>query len=237
MSSKVPQITTRRQKRQISTRTRLLEAAYEIMSTKGVSDTSIQEITDRADIGFGTFYNYFSSKDAIAAHVLDCVIHNLGQRNRLAASEAAVRDPVVVISNSVRLTAREMRTNPMWRWWLKRTDLMAYRMLIGFRTFGLEDMAAAQAAGTLNLPHEDAETAWRFLIWLLAGTITDIVNYGQSETQEKRMVEAIMLLMGVESERAIEISQLTLPAYPDLPVDFSFVLHESSPTSEVKGAN
>lgn len=216
--------TNRRQKRQIRTRAGLIKAAYEIMSKKGVSDTSIQEITDRADVGFGTFYNYFESKDALAEQVLDCVIHNLGQRNRLATERLNETDPVAVISTSVRLTAREMRTNPMWRWWLKRTDLMVHRMLIGFRPFGLHDMAEAQKAAALSLPHRDADTAWRFLIWLLAGTITDIVTYGQSDTQESRMAEAIMRVMGVAPEHAIAVSRLPLPDYPDLPVDFSFSL-------------
>lgn len=227
----------RRQKRQVRTRARLIKAAYEIMSDKGVSDTSIKEITDRADVGFGTFYNYFPSKDALAEQVLDCVIHNLGERNRLATAKLTETDPVAVISNSVRLTAREMRTNAMWRWWLKRTDLMVHRMLIGFEQFGLHDMAEAQKSGALTLPHNDPHTAWRFLIWLLAGTITDIVNYGQSEAQESRMAEAIMRVMGVLPEHAIEVSQLPLPNYPNLPIDFGFYLLEGDKGEQLKDAS
>ncbi len=124
------------QKRQIRTRARLLEAAHDLMSEQGVDVTTIQEITARADVGFGTFYSYFESKDDIAAKVLDCVIHTLGLRNRRANEVAGITDPVAVISNSVRLTAHEMRTDPMWRWWLMRTDLMVQRMNAGFGVFG-----------------------------------------------------------------------------------------------------
>lgn len=216
----------RRKTKRIRTRASLVQAAYEIMSTKGVSKTSIQEITDRADVGFGTFYNYFSSKEELAEHVLDCVINNLGLRNREATRELSADDPMAVISNSVRLTAREMRTNPMWRWWLKRSDLMVHRMLVGFRPFGLSDMRMAVQSGDLKLPHDDADTAWRFLIWLLAGTITDIVIYGEPESQEIRMAESIMRVMGASSEEAIRISKLPLPELPELTLDFSFVLQD-----------
>lgn len=212
------------QKRQVRTRARLIRSAYEIMSAKGVDGTAIQEVTEAADIGFGTFYNYFASKDELAENVLDCVIHNLGQRNRLANQRAGVTDPLAIISNSVRLTAREMRSNPMWRWWLKRTDLMVRRMRLGFKPFGLADMALAVESGTLSLPHDDAETAWSYLIWLLAGTITDLVEEELPASQETRMAEAILRVMGVPNDRAETVAALPLPRLPPLDIDFNFRL-------------
>jgi AcrR family transcriptional regulator len=212
------------QKRQLRTRTRLLQAAYELMSEQGVDDTTIQQITTQADVGFGTFYSYFDSKDAIAEQVLDCVIHNLGLRNRAANVEAGIDDAVSVIANSVRLTAREMRLNPMWRWWLKRTDLMVRRMNVGFRYFGIEDLQAANESGLLNLPDGDVEVSWNYLIWLLAGTITDIVEGICPPEAETTMAEAIMRVMGVQGDHAARASHAPLPSYPDINVDFSFQL-------------
>ena len=52
------------------------------MSTAGVDATTIQQITDAADIGFGTFYNYYDGKDDLAQDVLDCMIHNIGRAQR-----------------------------------------------------------------------------------------------------------------------------------------------------------
>jgi AcrR family transcriptional regulator len=166
----------RLQNRQAKTRSRLLEAAYRLMSKKGVNDTAIQEITDLADVAFGTFYNYFESKDDIAAQVLDCVIRALGHRNVEANRDAGVTDPILIVANSVRLVAQEMMKNPIWRWWVQRPDLVVERMRDGFKPFGLYDMDKAVEAGLYQIAGDDRETAWSFLIWLLAGGIKDILD-------------------------------------------------------------
>src|SRR5262245_62806903 len=58
-------------RRRDETRSRLLSAAREVMARKGIGSTSIQEITDTADVGFGSFYNHFPSKEAIADAVME----------------------------------------------------------------------------------------------------------------------------------------------------------------------
>ena len=41
---------------------RLLDNAFRLFTKKGVKDTSVQEITDSADVAKGTFYLYFKDK-------------------------------------------------------------------------------------------------------------------------------------------------------------------------------
>ena len=41
---------------------RLLTTAFELFTEKGIKDTSIQEIVDRANVAKGTFYLYFKDK-------------------------------------------------------------------------------------------------------------------------------------------------------------------------------
>ncbi|MBR1385414.1 MAG: TetR/AcrR family transcriptional regulator [Bacilli bacterium] len=41
---------------------KLLSAAFELFTNKGVNNTSIQEIADKAGVGKGTFYLYFKDK-------------------------------------------------------------------------------------------------------------------------------------------------------------------------------
>lgn len=220
------------QKRQLRTRANLARVAHKLMSEQGIDATTIQQITAEADVGFGTFYNYFQSKDEIAEKVLDCVIHNLGVRNREANRLAGVSDPVAVIAFSVRLTAREMLTDPMWNWWIRRTDLMVRRMNAGFRVFGYQDMAAAQQEGLLHLPDSNVEISWSYLIWLLAGTITDLMEGQAPPEAEAMMTQAIMRVMGVDPEHAAKVARAELPEYPDLDVDFSFSLDQFSQDAE-----
>ena len=44
---------------------RLLEAATQLMFLRAVDDATVQEITDIADVGKGTFFNYFRSKEYV----------------------------------------------------------------------------------------------------------------------------------------------------------------------------
>ena len=45
-----------------SKESKLLDTAFKLFTSKGVKDTSIQEIVDNADVGKGTFYLYFKDK-------------------------------------------------------------------------------------------------------------------------------------------------------------------------------
>jgi AcrR family transcriptional regulator len=198
------------------------------MSRKGVDGTTIQEITDHADVGFGTFYNYFQSKDDLATQVLDCVINNLGRRNDLVTRSTRLTDPVEIVATSVRCVAREMMTNPVWVWWVKRPDLIVERMRAGFRPFGMRDMARAVEAGAYSIADEDMDTAWSFLIWLLAGGIKDIVDGYRPAKAESLLAEAVMRVMGVPLDKARKVARTRLPPYPDLEIDFSFVLDEQA---------
>jgi AcrR family transcriptional regulator len=225
----------RTQKRRAKTRVKLVKAAYAIMSKKGVDSTTIQEITDAADVGFGTFYNYFDTKDDIAARVLDCIVKTLGQRNDLANKAAKARDPVLIVSNSVRFVAREMMTNPIWQWWLKRPDLMVERMRAGFKPFGIRDMQKAIEAGTYHIARDDLDTAWSFLIWLLAGNIKDIVDGYRPPETERIMAESVLRVMGVDLKAARTVSNRNLPAFPPLEIDFSFELDEADVSLDATG--
>ena len=67
---KVP---NRRDRRKLATRQALLDATLALLASRSIDALSIDEIAMRADVGKGTFYNYFPDKDALerelAAHV------------------------------------------------------------------------------------------------------------------------------------------------------------------------
>ena len=55
----------RRQRRSAETRDRLFRAALNLFAQKGFLETTVEDITEAADVGKGTFFNYFPSKDHI----------------------------------------------------------------------------------------------------------------------------------------------------------------------------
>lgn len=55
----------RRERRSAETRESLFRAALDLFAKKGFSETTVEDITQAADVGKGTFFNYFPSKDHI----------------------------------------------------------------------------------------------------------------------------------------------------------------------------
>src|SRR5258708_2131591 len=61
----------------ISTRDRLLEAARYLFWERGYSATSMTDILERAEANSGSFYHFFSSKEALMIAVLDSYLGGL----------------------------------------------------------------------------------------------------------------------------------------------------------------
>jgi AcrR family transcriptional regulator len=213
---------TRTARKQRRTRAGLLEAGFVVMRDVGVDDATISAITERADVGFGTFYNYFASKDALAAEVLDCVIDNLGRRNDSVTVQLGETDPVRIVANSVRLVARAMLTEPMWRWWVAHPGLVVDRMREGLRPYGLRDFRRVAAEGHFELIGSDVELAWSHHTWLLAGGVRDVLDGVHDPATESRIAEAVLRVLGVDRAAASAATTTELPDSPDVPIDFEF---------------
>ena len=59
------QTLSRRERKKLETRQALLESAQILFREKGFDRTTVEEITGRADVAKGTFFNYFSSKEVL----------------------------------------------------------------------------------------------------------------------------------------------------------------------------
>jgi len=62
---------SRHARRREQTRRRLIEAAIDLVLAKGYDSITIQEITDRADLGYGTFYLHFKDKEDIVGSAVE----------------------------------------------------------------------------------------------------------------------------------------------------------------------
>jgi AcrR family transcriptional regulator len=67
----------RRQRRSAETRERLFRAALKLFADKGFAETTVEDITNVADVGKGTFFNYFPSKEHILIAFSDMQLSKL----------------------------------------------------------------------------------------------------------------------------------------------------------------
>ncbi len=96
----------RRQRRQAETRERLFRAALKLFSQRGFIAVTVQQITEAADVGKGTFFNYFPSKE----HTLAA----LGQLqvSRIAAALAAVESGAQTAGQALRGLPHQLAEEP-----------------------------------------------------------------------------------------------------------------------------
>ena len=73
------QVISRRERKKLTTKAQLLDAARVLFAEKTVAKTTIDEITEAADVSRATFFNYFQSKNAILQELWVEQISSFGQ--------------------------------------------------------------------------------------------------------------------------------------------------------------
>lgn len=96
----------RRQRRSAETRERLFRAALRLFADKGFAETTVADITDAADVGKGTFFNYFPSKEHILVAFSDM------QLSKLQATVDEMRDKRVPMREFFRDMTLRMTQEP-----------------------------------------------------------------------------------------------------------------------------
>src|SRR5207302_11053655 len=93
LTSKLAPPSDRRQRRSAEIRERLFRSALALFAEKGFAETTVEDITEAADVGKGTFFNYFPSKDHILLAFSDMQLAKLEQSiHGLAASQQPLRE-------------------------------------------------------------------------------------------------------------------------------------------------
>jgi AcrR family transcriptional regulator len=118
---------TRGERRRARTRSQLVGAAQDLFAKQGVEATTIAEITEAADVGFGSFYNHFESKEEIAEAVLGESLEE--QKAALFTLIDPITDPAEVVAIAHAFLIRQTLDNPTFGWLLIRLDA-SHRLLI-----------------------------------------------------------------------------------------------------------
>ncbi len=69
--------TGRREQKKIASRRAILEAAVRCFIRKGFKQSSVADIMQEAELGLGTFYNYFHSKDEVLMLLLNQIMREV----------------------------------------------------------------------------------------------------------------------------------------------------------------
>jgi TetR/AcrR family transcriptional repressor of nem operon len=86
------------------TRQRLVDAATELMWSHGISEVSVDDILERADVLRGSFYHFFNSKADLLLECLDNVWRH--QAAQLASMYAGTASPEEALTQHLKMLAR-----------------------------------------------------------------------------------------------------------------------------------
>jgi AcrR family transcriptional regulator len=100
----------RRARRSAAIRESLFRSALDLFAAKGFVETTVEDITEAADVGKGTFFNYFPSKEHLLVAFSDMQIGKLQAAVDLV-SESREPMPSFLRTLSVNMTAEPAR-NP-----------------------------------------------------------------------------------------------------------------------------
>jgi AcrR family transcriptional regulator len=115
-----PDSSGRRQRRSAELRERLFRAALDLFAQKGFAETTVEDITEAADVGKGTFFNYFPSKD----HIL--LAFGEMQLTKLEAAIENARHSHIPMPEFLHSLGTRMTQEPMRNPGIIRTLLQAF---------------------------------------------------------------------------------------------------------------
>ena len=146
---------SRLDRRKARTRQALIDAAVRLIAEGRGDRASIQEITEEADIGFGSFYNHFDSKEQLFATASEEVLERWGQL--IDRASAGLTDPAELFAVGTRITGRLGWTHPDIAGFLAGAGLDVLDIPTGLAPRALRDIQAGQATGRFTVA--DAEIA------------------------------------------------------------------------------
>ncbi len=201
----------RRARRREQTRAKLLDAARALFARQGVDNTRISEITDEADVGFGSFYNHFDSKEAILEAVLADTV--AAQGVAVEAITAELDDPAEVISAAHRYFVRLARTDDEWAWLLVRLDVSHNVVFRALGPFARRDLRRGIRAGRLQVPNQ------RIALDAAGGALLSVMRAVLDDQAPKDAdvyhAEGILRLFGLTAADAADVARRPLPVNAD----------------------
>ncbi len=195
-------------RRKQRTRAALIKAAQTFIAA-GKVNVPVLEITQAADVGMGSFYNHFESKEqlfeAAVAEVLDA--HGA----LLDHLTSSIEDPAEMFACSFRLTGRLFRRRPQESQILLANGTRLLSSEIGLAPRALRDIQAGVKAGRFTV--DDPELALSVAGGALLGLGNLLRNQPDRDdaAASDSVTEDVLRLFGLPADEAREICRRTLP--------------------------
>jgi AcrR family transcriptional regulator len=198
----------RLERRKQRTRAALIQAA-QVLIAAGRLTVPVLEITQAADVGMGSFYNHFHTKEELFEAAVADVLDNHGAL--LDQLTASIDDPAETFACSFRLTGRLFRRRPQESQILLVNGLTLMASDRGLGPRALRDIELATAAGRFTVDDPTLALA------IAGGALLGLGKLLQDEPERDdaaaadRVTEDLLRLWGMSAEEARDICTRPLP--------------------------
>jgi AcrR family transcriptional regulator len=200
--------TNRATRRRARTRQKLTDAAAVLIAEKGVAGLRIQEITERADVALGSFYNHFESKEDLVEAVVADTIDVRAQA--IVAQMASIEDPAEVVSFACRRVIRIAYDEPELAWLfvhLDRADVLFEAMVL---PYWLETLDRGITAGRFDIG--DTHIALTGVTGGALAVMRAVLDRRYGGDADAVFAEGVLRSLGLNRADAREIVSRPLPA-------------------------
>lgn len=196
MTAEEPNRHGRRRQR---TREAIIAAATETFLRKGVASTTVADITEAADVGYGTFYNHFLSLNhVISAVAEEAMARVLGITQSILPEEDNFELTPAV---SVRILVRVLSKDPTIRWLLEQPYIFVDEWHKIITPFILKVADRGQVAMPTAFEALGGVGVWiRMYPWILISELNDAIEKGSSAEHEDNLANMSLRLLGLDDE-------------------------------------
>lgn len=182
------------------------------MAEGGPESVTILAITEGADIGQGTFYNYFKSRDEVIDAVIFDVVEMLGRR--LDAMTVGMDDAAEVYSFSLRHLMHTAVSDPVWGWFVVRLGIAQEGLLSALGPRASRDIQMGVDSGRFDV--EDVGLASAMTFGSLLAAMHNYLESDRTVDPSERYAEILLRMVGIPADEARRVAGLPLPELPEL---------------------
>ena len=193
--------------RRSKTRDALLIAARELVFERGHESISIKDITNRAGVATGTFYNYFVTKQDVFEAVIDDYRRQFAEE--IEETRSRLKDPAMVVAATLKYYFYQSQHNEQWKQFISFSGLPGRIDLRQGDSDCLKDIQRGVKAGRFKV--EDSYFAQSLIAGMVDHVNLEIVHERLAPKATDNAIRYILRMLGLPDVVAKALTQSPLP--------------------------
>ena len=185
---------------------KLIEAAVNHLNREGLNNFTATSLTRSANLGYGTFYKYFSSTENLLEAVIKKNVADLSYL--LSVTNKKEPDRLLAFLEAVYKTILQISNNASMRWLLEKPNYFVEIYYDLTRHHAFEDVKSAVINGQLSSEYlKNFETKFKLHLWQICGGLS-MVDEGYNYKDIALELIKLIIPTEVTKEKANEIYEI-----------------------------